>query len=257
MRIFLSVLIIVLCIMIAIRLIALYLNSSGNYGKSEKIIQIVGVIIAVIVGVLALLYMLGIIDIGRIIGGFVGILILISLLVISIWFSFAVALFLVAPFLLIAFGKKRNKKAPIIIAVSIWGPLYLFILIFWIIYPREYPYIDLWIYGKGSSEIIEEYGVPEYEENDTLYYRCNWWDGKGYNYYCIELNDEGEAKKIYQDFYDRTWSLGKTMEEIEEKFGTGCEWGDVYSYRASGSYDYDLYYDENGIVIDFDTSDSP
>lgn len=253
MRIFLSVLIIVLCILIAVRLMALYLNTSGNFNGGERVLQIVGVITSIIVGVLSLLFMLGIVD-GETVASLFGMVFLIISILMWICFLLMIVLFLIAPFLLIVFGIKRKKKIPVIVAASVWGPIYLFFLIVWMIYPREFPYIDLWIYGKDNSEIIAAYGEPEYLENNTLYYQCNWWDDKGYNYYCIELNDEGEARKIYQDFYDRTWAMGKTMEEIEEKFGTGNEWRDVYSYHV-GSHHYDLQYDGEGRVISFSTSE--
>ena len=57
MRIFLSVLIIVLAILIAVRFIILYMNVSGN-GKREGIMHLVGIAASVLIGGFALWFLL-------------------------------------------------------------------------------------------------------------------------------------------------------------------------------------------------------
>ena len=162
----------------------------------------------------------------------------------------AMVLLFLAPFFLVPFGIKKKKKAPIIVSSVVWGPVYLLLLIGFMMYPHEYPYVDLWVYGKTAVEIEDKYGEPTYYENDTLYYRCNRWPNYGYNYYCVELNEEGEAHKIYRDFYDKTWAMGKTFDEIEERFGDGSYWPSSYYYK----YGYKLSY-EDGVVTEFDTGE--
>ena len=254
MRIFLSVLIIVIAVLIAVRFVILYMNVSGN-SKHEGAMHLVGIAASVLIGGFALWFLLS----GKefedvlIIMEAVAFFVLAAIFYLkALMLILAIVILFLAPFFLVPYGIKKKKKAPIIVSSAVWGPVYLFLLIVFTIYPREYPYVDLWVYGKTAAQIEEKYGEPVYYENDTLYYRCNWWSNNGYNYYCVELNEEGEARKIYQDFYDKTWAIGKTFDEVEEKFGKGSYWPHEYYYI----YDYKLSY-EDGVVIDFDTGEFP
>ncbi len=38
----------------------------------------------------------------------------------------------------------------------------------------EYPYVDLWMYGKTQEEIIEVYGEPEHIDYDEMAYATNY-----------------------------------------------------------------------------------
>ncbi len=179
------------------------------------------------------------------------------------WFIFILPALLIAflfayPTILYILGIKKKAKAPIIIATSIWGPIYLTIITLIVLFPHEYPYIDIWVSGKTSNQIIEKYGEPAYIENNTLYYRCNWRDNKGYNYYCIELDEDGRADTIYEDYYDKTWSYGKTYSEIEEKFGHGIPWTtDIYYDVPDMGDDYIIEYNDEGVVVNFSTGMFP
>lgn len=67
-------------------------------------------------------------------------------------------------------------------------------------YPTDYPYIDLWVFGKTENEIIEVYGEPRYNNEDGLIYPTEYfyWDQQ---YYVITFNKNGRAIYVEERIY--------------------------------------------------------
>lgn len=69
-----------------------------------------------------------------------------------------------------------------------------------VLFPREYPYVDLWVLGKTEEQIIEVYGEPDYNEYKELAYKTNW-EFFDMNYYVIEFDENDRAYKIWEGPY--------------------------------------------------------
>lgn len=257
MRIFFLVLIIVLAVMIAIRFFVLYCNKSGNV-KNEGIVQLVGLISALIIGGLALLFLLGSSGVPWATefasDVFFWIIGMVICYVISLCILVPIVFF-IAPAFLIPYGIKKKKKGLVIVSAVVWGTIYLSILVYFSIYPHEHPYVDLWVYGKTPAEIEEKYGEPAYFENNTIYYRCNWTDWSGFKYYCIEFDESGKVHKIYEDYYDKTWIIGRSYDEVTERFRE--VWPGIFDAPTEIYTDYEIEFDDKDIAVEFGTGKVP
>jgi len=87
---------------------------------------------------------------------------------------------------------ERLIKVLILLVVTI----VLLTVSFYIIFPTNFPYVDLWIYGKTSEEIQVVYGAPDYDGHGIICYAAgpHFWDT---NYYCIQF-ENGKAVEIYE-----------------------------------------------------------
>lgn len=91
----------------------------------------------------------------------------------------------------------RKKEKLIRVAAVIMGLCPTAVMIWYLIFPTAYPYVDLWVLGKTEEEIIEVYGEPRYEPeqsdrgNKMAYYtRTIFLDPE---YYIITFDENGKA----------------------------------------------------------------
>lgn len=256
MKIFFTVLIIVLILLIAIRFIALQFYTTEENKTHTTVLNAVtaGLFIGLGIAVVgfAMYYVptnskffyYGVVL-------FIGIGLAIFLMIAH--------LTLVMPIVLISTGIVRKKKAPIIVASAVWVPIYTVLIIFFLGFPPKYPLLNPAILFQDYEGIVRIYGEPTYNDGDVLCYRTEvWWDQC--SYYCVKLTPNGRAYfAYYDDLYDSKWILGRSREEIDARFPEGTYFGagTVY-YRVhgenSGIY-YAVKYDENNIAIDFWTDD--
>lgn len=122
---------------------------------------------------------------------------LISYMIIKCYWAQLVALGVIIVFMIFLIKNiKRKRKKQITIFSSLIITTVLLIVSFYIIFPHNFPYVDMWIYGKTSEEIQAVYGEPKYDGHGMICYRTEW-RFLDYNYYCIEFRD-GKAFKIYE-----------------------------------------------------------
>lgn len=109
-------------------------------------------------------------------------------------------LFAVAALLFVVVGYFAKKKSLIWISGSALAFLIIGIVAFFILFPTEFPYVDLWVFGKTKEQIIEVYGEPEYNEYRELAYETKWIFLDMF-YYVIEFDEDGRAYKMYESTY--------------------------------------------------------
>lgn len=257
MKIFFTVLIVVLILLIAIRFIALqfYTTEESKTGATVKNAVTVGLLIGLGTAVIgfAMLY----------VPSSSNFFLYGVILFIGIWwaiFLIVVHLTLVMPIVLISTGIVRKKKAPIIVASAVWVPIYTVLIIIFLGFPPKYPLLNPAILFQDYDGIVRIYGEPTYNDGDVLCYRTEvWW--YQCSYYCVKMTPNGRAYfAYYDDLYDSKWILGRSREEIDARFPEN--WyvgaGNVY-YRVSGENSgtyYAVKYGDNNIAIDFWTDDS-
>lgn len=260
MKIFFTVLIIVLILLIAIRFIALQFYTTEETKTHTTVLNAVtvGLFIGLGIAVVGFAIFLG--ASGDL---FTDLFMYGILLYIGVWlaiFLIVAHLTLVMPIVLISTGIVRKKKAPIIVASAVWVPIYTVLIIFFLGFPPKYPLLNPAILFQDYDGIVRIYGEPTYNDGDVLCYRTEvWW--YQCSYYCVKLTPNGRAYfAYYDDLYDSKWILGRSREEIDARFPEN--WyvgaGNVY-YRVrgenSGTY-YAVKYGDNNIAIDFWTDDS-
>ena len=89
---------------------------------------------------------------------------------------------------------KRKRKKQIAIFSSLIITIVLLIISFYIIFPTQFPYVDMWIYGKTREEIQEVYGEPDYVGHG-IFYDIGSFFGEPC-YYWIEFDINGKAIEI-------------------------------------------------------------
>lgn len=97
-------------------------------------------------------------------------------------------------------GYYAKKKSLIWISGSVLAFLIIGIVSFFILFPTEFPYVDLWVYGKTKEQIIEVYGEPEYNEYRELAYETKWMFMDMF-YYVIEFDENGKAYNVHESPY--------------------------------------------------------
>ncbi len=260
MKIFFTVLIIILVLLIMIRFIALqfYTTEESKTGTTVKNAVTAGLFIGLAIAVLGFAIILG--ASGDL---FTNLFMYGILLFIGIWlaiFLIIAHLTLVMPIVLISTGIVRKKKPPIIVATAVWVPIYTVLIIVFLGFPPKYPLLNPAIMFQDYDGIVRIYGEPTYNDGDVLCYRTEvWWYQS--SYYCVKMTPNGRAYfAYYDDLYDSKWILGRSREEIDARFPEAWEGrvGTKY-YRIdaenSGTY-YVVEYDERGIAVGFDTDDS-
>ncbi len=61
----------------------------------------------------------------------------------------------------------RKREKLIRVAAVIIGLCPTIVMMWYLIFPTAYPYVDLWILGKTEEEIIEVYGEPRFEPEES------------------------------------------------------------------------------------------
>lgn len=89
---------------------------------------------------------------------------------------------------------KKKRKKQIAIFSSLIIAIVLLIISFYIIFPTQFPYVDMWIYGKTREEIQEVYGEPAHVGHG-IFYDIGFFFGETL-YYWIEFDIDGKAIEI-------------------------------------------------------------
>lgn len=97
-------------------------------------------------------------------------------------------------------GYFAKKKSLIWISGTVLALFIIGIVTFFILFPTEFPYVDLWVYGKTKEQIIEVYGEPEYNEYRELAYETKWMIMDMF-YYVIEFDENGRAYRMHESPY--------------------------------------------------------
>ncbi len=257
MKIFFTVLIIVLVLLIAIRFIALQFYTTEESKTSTTVKNAVTAGLFIGLGIAVMGFAMFYVPLSSNIF-FYGVI-----LFIGIWlaiFLIVAHLTLVMPIVLISTGIIRKKKAPIIIASAVWVPIYTVLIIFFLGFPPKYPLLNPAIMFQDYDGIVKIYGEPNYNDGDVLCYRTEvWWYQS--SYYCVKMTSNGRAYfAYYDDLYDSKWILGRSREEIDARFPENWYVGaGIVYYRVrgenSGTY-YAVEYGDNNTAIDFWTDDS-
>lgn len=99
----------------------------------------------------------------------------------------------------------RKKEKLIRIAAVVMGLCPTVVIIWYLIFPTAYPYVDLWVLGKTEEEIVEVYGEPDYAPehshgyNEMAYYtRYIIFDP---DYYIITFDENGKAVDVREDLF--------------------------------------------------------
>ncbi|MBQ7765423.1 MAG: hypothetical protein IJ397_01105 [Lachnospiraceae bacterium] len=260
MKIFFTVLIIVLVLLIAIRFIALQFYTTEEQKPRTKLKR--DILTGLMIG-LALCVVAFFIFLHDPFDFYISVLIYSIIALVGVFwalFHIVAHLTVVMPLVLISTGIVRKKKKPIIVAAVVWVPIYIVLIIVFLSFPLKYPLLNPGILFQDYDGIVRMYGEPTYNDGDVLCYRTEvWWYQCGY--YCVKMTPNGRAYfAYYDDLYDSKWILGRSREEIDARFPKGWEvpLGTKY-YRIdaenSGTY-YVVEYDERGIAVSFDTDDS-
>lgn len=115
------------------------------------------------------------------------------------------ALCVLASIVFIVYGilKKKWKLAVITSAVSLLIPTGSILYI--VLFPTQFPYIDSWVYGKSKEAIIEKYGEPEYNWDRMIGYYTGEdhgffgiMDSNNSFYYYIYFDENGMADTIQE-----------------------------------------------------------
>jgi len=123
-------------------------------------------------------------------------------LILDYWWAQLLAVFImiiIATTMVMSIKHKNKKGAKIAAAILAVGIL-LNVSVY-VIFPQDFPYVDLWIYGKTNEEIQSVYGEPRF---DYAWEHGGWigyWNGHEFldaEYYCIEFDENGKAVEIYE-----------------------------------------------------------
>ncbi len=98
-----------------------------------------------------------------------------------------------------------KKEKLIRVAAVIIGVCPTVAIIWYLIFPTAFPYVDLWVLGKTEEEIIEVYGEPRFDtdeahgHNEMAYYtRYIFLDPE---YYIITFDENGKAVDMREDLF--------------------------------------------------------
>lgn len=86
-----------------------------------------------------------------------------------------------------------NKKFKLLVCTVAAALVFLFFVIF----PRKFPYADIWIKGRTKEEIIAVYGEPDYgySSNSAIAYKVKS-RRQSRSYYWISFDENGKADDI-------------------------------------------------------------
>ncbi len=100
----------------------------------------------------------------------------------------------------------RHKKEKLIrVAAVIMGLCPTIAIIWYLLFPTAFPYVDLWVLGKTEEQIMEVYGEPSFDtdeahgHNEMAYYtRYIFLDPE---YYVITFDENGKAVDVREDLF--------------------------------------------------------
>ena len=117
-------------------------------------------------------------------------------------------LIILSPVILIIYGIVKKKTKLVVIPIILTTLLCGCVILWNVIFPTEYPYVDNWIYGKTQEEIVATYGEP-FSQNEThLSYNLGdagkifgvrFLDEIGTEIYYIYFDENGKAYKIEKE----------------------------------------------------------
>lgn len=114
-------------------------------------------------------------------------------------------LMILIPIVLIIYGIVKKKFKLITITAIITVIIYACCVLWNILFPTQFPYVDKWIYGKTEEEIIAVYGEPSYYNVSNIMYYVKDDDGvfgtglmdsSNELYYHIYFDKDGKACKV-------------------------------------------------------------
>ena len=99
----------------------------------------------------------------------------------------------------------RKKKKRVLVSAVVMGLCLAATIIWYILFPTAYPYMDLWVLGKTEEQIIAKYGEPDYgsekawQHDEMAYYtRYIIFDPE---YYVITFDEEGKAIDVREGLF--------------------------------------------------------
>lgn len=98
----------------------------------------------------------------------------------------------------------RKKKKRIIIYAAVITVCIIGSVIWCVLFPTAYPYVDLWVLGKTEEEIIEVYGEPDYNESWSDYSELAYYTKYiifDPDYYIITIDEDGKAIDVREDVF--------------------------------------------------------
>lgn len=122
------------------------------------------------------------------------ILLILYVIIRCYWAQFVVLTVIIVFTIFLTKNIKRKRKKQIAIFSSLIITIVLLIISFYIIFPTQFPYVDMWIYGKTREEIQEVYGEPDYVGHG-IFYDIGSFFGEPC-YYWIEFDINGKAIEI-------------------------------------------------------------
>lgn len=122
------------------------------------------------------------------------ILLILYVIIRCYWAQFVVLTVIIVFTIFLTKNIKRKRKKQIAIFSSLIITIVLLIISFYIIFPTQFPYVDMWIYGKTREEIQEVYGEPDYVGHG-IFYDIGFFFGEPC-YYWIEFDINGKAIEI-------------------------------------------------------------
>lgn len=187
----------------------------------------------------------------------------IEVLLTIVWIAFcaimAIIYFLIVHPIILLIRNLIKKDIPRLKKLGkVYGIVYGIILILYLTIPIKYPFFNPHIMGRQYNGIVRAYGEPTYNDGDVICYRGGCFLDE-FNYYCIQFNESGRACRVYYTKYDEEWILGRSLEEVNERFPDGDWWGRTRFYHVSNGHSgtwYAVDFDENDIAIDFQTADA-
>lgn len=99
----------------------------------------------------------------------------------------------IMPFVIAVTAIIKNKAKLLKVTASVATVVSGVAVIFCILFPTAFPYVDWWIYGKSYNEITEAYD-GEWNEFGRRKYQATEYSIS--NYYSLDFNDQKEASYI-------------------------------------------------------------
>ena len=142
--------------------------------------------------------------VGYIISFLIFVPIIIYYYLVEFWVAFLCGLSAFIAVVVICCAIPRKKEKLIRIAAVIMGICPSVVIIWYLIFPTAYPYVDLWVLGKTEEEIIEVYGEPNYNESWSDYSELAYYTKYiifDPDYYIITIDEEGRAIAVREGVF--------------------------------------------------------
>ncbi|MCM1299245.1 MAG: hypothetical protein NC228_06750 [[Eubacterium] siraeum] len=127
-------------------------------------------------------------------------------------FIFA-GLIMLAPVALIIFGIKKNKRKVVLVTSLVTLSVVFLTALYRILFPTNFPYVDLWIYGKTAEQISNVYGEPDFiNANNTKSNIIGYKLGKDNGFFGIMASSCYYYYYIYFDENETAYRIEKRIQ---------------------------------------------